>query len=947
MSTKENWSDLNVVSYGGTKKGLKNVLSDELILDKKDSKFYSLIPSRGNTPTLPLVATYSNYAEYGDGFVRGAIYFDEQGEYHKVSLDGETYDFIDGFDHGLARVYKNVGGKKKWGIVGLIKTSNGYKAEILIPLKYDNIRNFYDKQMTSVTATNNDVTEDIPLGDLRKELKSMRKTIIAINEDTFKTFNDSYNHKESFRYDAQTMVDACDYIFMTKLSNLANGNKINLLVNIIANKSETFLMSDLGTFSEHINKHDFIGELIWGIEIDSEQIPSYRFEVIAGWNVEVEFSDDGMQVKVKGTDFEPVSSVTIEGNLYSVGHAKGKMYDFGVIDHTNKRVVLPFEFNHITIGMQTYPLIVSANYHGRWYVLKPDGDDFGVERIEQETIVDSHRYTLIDGFDHGLARVRIDDFWGIIDTDGTEVLPVEYQAVWNFYGKNRSYTKVEKNGKSAEIWFKDFAKTDSFVATDGSPLNRLPYMPKLRSIGMKNFMRFKDNTEIEFKDINFCVGPNNAGKSTSIKALLLLSSNLRKLRLDFRTIENNGITERGVSIPFDFALQEYPNLNTNSYFLSVNRQERGHRIKLSMSFGQCDFVAYINQDSNVEILSILSRRTDLKIIVHNNSAKLYSKDTLLKEYLIRDNKDIYPSLRGADLLNVIVDGFVKVVPLSDNCIEDNLAILKTDIQDAIQGIGNEAIIHIPIYSASRNAIFNRYDNNDLSAKAITTFFDLPFPQKGFARKFMLKWMDSDHFNIGSDFKIASMKDRNTLLTIEVKDVDGGWMDLCDLGTGSNHLFILLLSVACLIGEYATKTKRPIIAIEEPEMNLHPKYQSLLTDMIVDANECLQDLSRRILSNIFLISDKQINNLGFQFIIETHSEYMIRKTQLLVAKNEYEDVTTLLNHTPFEIVYYPQNGKPYDMGWNIYGRFVNFFDEGFFDVASSDAIAVSKIERSRK
>ena len=96
-----------------------------------------------------------------------------------------------------------------------------------------------------------------------------------------------------------------------------------------------------------------------------------------------------------------------------------------------------------------------------------------------------------------------------------------------------------------------------------------------------------------------------------------------------------------------------------------------------------------------------------------------------------------------------------------------------------------------------------------------------------------------------------------------------------------------------------------------------------------------------------MSDQQTSNWGFQFIIETHSEYMIRKSQLLVAKEKYNDVKTLLKENPFKVIYFPQKEKPFDMGWNIYGHFKNFFDEGFFDVASNDALAVSKLERSRR
>jgi hypothetical protein len=54
-----------------------------------------------------------------------------------------------------------------------------------------------------------------------------------------------------------------------------------------------------------------------------------------------------------------------------------------------------------------------------------------------------------------------------------------------------------------------------------------------------------------------------------------------------------------------------------------------------------------------------------------------------------------------------------------------------------------------------------------------------------------------------------------------------------------------------------------IAIEEPEIHLHPKYQSLLADMFVEAYQ----------------------KYNIHFIIETHSEYLIRKLQVLVADKE--------------------------------------------------------------
>lgn len=75
------------------------------------------------------------------------------------------------------------------------------------------------------------------------------------------------------------------------------------------------------------------------------------------------------------------------------------------------------------------------------------------------TIVPPGKYTYIDGFDHNLARVKIDgmtsinnpnestvDKWGLIDIDGKEVLPLVYSEIWGFYNKNRTYTRLSMGG---------------------------------------------------------------------------------------------------------------------------------------------------------------------------------------------------------------------------------------------------------------------------------------------------------------------------------------------------------------------------------------------------------------------------------------------------------------------------------------------------------------------
>lgn len=108
-----------------------------------------------------------------------------------------------------------------------------------------------------------------------------------------------------------------------------------------------------------------------------------------------------------------------------------------------------------------------------------------------------------------------------------------------------------------------------------------------------------------------------------------------------------------------------------------------------------------------------------------------------------------------------------------------------------------------------------------------------------------------------------------------------------------------------------------IAIEEPENHLHPRYQSLLADMFYDAYK----------------------NYGIHFVIETHSEYLIRRTQVLVAQEKHETDEEVENRCPFATYYVPKNGEPYSLKYRKDGKFKEEFGSGFYDEASNLAFEI--------
>ena len=102
-----------------------------------------------------------------------------------------------------------------------------------------------------------------------------------------------------------------------------------------------------------------------------------------------------------------------------------------------------------------------------------------------------------------------------------------------------------------------------------------------------------------------------------------------------------------------------------------------------------------------------------------------------------------------------------------------------------------------------------------------------------------------------------------------------------------------------------------ICIEEPETNLHPNLQSKLADIFIDANK----------------------RFGVNFIIETHSEYLIRKLQYLVAKKEVYSSSLVLYYVNSADDEITERRSMRRIRFNNDGSLSDSFGEGFFDEAA--------------
>ena len=278
---------------------------------------------------------------------------------------------------------------------------------------------------------------------------------------------------------------------------------------------------------------------------------------------------------------------------------------------------------------------------------------------------------------------------------------------------------------------------------------------------------------------------------------------------------------------------------------------------------------------------------------------------------------------------------------------------ENNVDKYLDAVINDIFVHIlpgslSYYSTTviePRRLYSLEDNNDFS-KTLKKYFEVK-----------KEWIEKKDYGLYSKSKSNEIKYKpcsfiNKWLNrlgiahhVDIKSKDDGYatvalcMDrtgrnslmLADKGLGVSQLFAVLLKIENAILEMETNEVlyqrfntglneevisclrsynqlNPItVALEEPECHLHPSLQSVFADIIVEAYK----------------------KHGVNFVIETHSEYFIRKLQLLVSDKAIGN-----NHV--SLIYVNSGTRPEyqsvitDIGIDSEGLLKNEFGAGFFD-----------------
>jgi predicted ATPase len=503
----------------------------------------------------------------------------------------------------------------------------------------------------------------------------------------------------------------------------------------------------------------------------------------------------------------------------------------------------------------------------------------------------------------------------------------------------------------------------------------------MNSLGFKNFRKFVALEPLDLKGITFLVGRNNAGKSTFVKAMILILEYFKRNSLKDFPIGNLDNAEINIAnfgraknafeinndlIEFTFSIQHYKvdieiSANPEAKVADVhkliiedkksgyifNLEPVNNHINISYSYQEKLKNSISENDLTIKALrqQIKSLRKELKSIDQENDLRSYidKKDQIenvanaikILNNLNKKNKHDYFSfsvsidedsgwydnsinhcvnefLQEQDFkLDRVKERFQKSDKVKLNKFEQkqllnlerlvrNTEAVKQSFDAFLEAINTTSYKYLASTAQKQSNLLLIKDKGNPLAIAVHDFYETKCQPGEPPYEFVLKWMNA--FDVGESFEIKKLVHE----AYEVNIINhAGSINISEKGMGSIQIMILIFRLASLINNAIKMQGNFLVLIEEPELNLHPAFQSKLADLFHVVN----------------------NDFNIKLIVETHSEYLIRKTQLIVKDKEYE---VKPNENPFSVIYFDKDLIQWTMNYREDGKFIEEFGKGFYD-----------------
>jgi predicted ATPase len=416
-------------------------------------------------------------------------------------------------------------------------------------------------------------------------------------------------------------------------------------------------------------------------------------------------------------------------------------------------------------------------------------------------------------------------------------------------------------------------------------------------ININNFRNF-DNQQLNFSRVNILIGENSGGKSSLLKFLLALKqtvdspleSNL-KLRGDYTDLGNyqevvkDRIKTKKINFGFSDTTKYF------EYFLNfINKFEKEDvKIENETILDLLNQVSENKTETSIKftLSSLLNNHKSISTVITNNT---FGKITIHSKKI-----DLYDTQR--ELSSTIVVKFNNLELELQNCLtykEGFFTLFDSELRKKIFSLDienkNEVFYKIifllifqnycmeyietirfvnPIGNSPRRLYFQEDKKSNYRLIDIEKFINIlgdpGLSQREFNKKIAFLNEVIQKSGIAEEVQIVKNKDL-PVLALNVK-TKGFWANITDVGYGVS-LQLPILFQAILSEKFTSNIET--LLIEQPEVHLHPSLQSKFIDTLLS------------------IGNKN------RYFIETHSEHIIRKLQILIKNKEYnlkpEDIT---------------------------------------------------------
>jgi predicted ATPase len=519
----------------------------------------------------------------------------------------------------------------------------------------------------------------------------------------------------------------------------------------------------------------------------------------------------------------------------------------------------------------------------------------------------------------------------------------------------------------------------------------------LQGIGLENFRTFKEYNSLNFSSINLITGVNGSGKSSIFKAILLLKDSLQykegDINLDFSRQEhllgtfNNVVHDKSsknikmsISMPFggvkstyimfDFEKKsdslavlkkvilldnEVPLITLNKRKPNETEEKEFYDYIDNIPIGDEHLESIIDYEIDIQKLNLLNDKLKK---VHDNVMNIFrdgvvlfgsnSNLTQIEQNIANFNKNdegleipknrndefyqndliaIQPPQNGYEqvtyttyqgenmyaastsMLNVLIKLLTKY------CYIDSL-IIQFRLSGVLSSFSN--VSHLSSIRGINSRLYH-FNSNNPFIKLLNQY-----NENTFEKTFINTWLKK--LKIGEAISIKKYSEFE-FYDIKINVIENGKKvsrRIIDFGYGIGQIITLLIYIGVQAGGYNKKPCDPsTIIIEEPEANLHPNWQSKLAEIIIEASQ----------------------KFSIQFLIETHSEYLIYKFQELIGNRKIRPTDIALYY-----LNHPKSGEKYVnyVPFGIDGQidYQIFKESAFFDVQNDLKLSLLNIQRDR-